>query len=295
MRSRMRTSATMPSQPTNAPSAGPSRKSPTTVRPTSPAEAGRPSALAESMIVASTTIGSSTTSFVPVSRRSATRALAGIARERRALRSITGSVDASASVASAWRTGESSRMSATPSPAGPSTAPRARKTATRGAPLRSRAPETSDATTMTMPTSAIVVAKCSTAQTYVSDGLGGERRYFALARRGGPHNNAAFMPLDIWLDAEERLRHTVGHGTLTDRDLLEAWGDALADPAYDPSADNLVDMSSVERFEVTPIGAQRLADVMAMCAPTPKPGVRPRVALVAPTDDAFSVMRMYEM
>jgi hypothetical protein len=103
------------------------------------------------------------------------------------------------------------------------------------------------------------------------------------------------MPLDIWLDAEERLRHTVGHGTLTDRDLLEAWGDALADPAYDPSADNLVDMSSVERFEVTPLGARRLADVMQMCARAPAPGVRPKVACVAPSDDAFTVLRFYEM
>jgi hypothetical protein len=103
------------------------------------------------------------------------------------------------------------------------------------------------------------------------------------------------MPLDIWLDADEHLRHAVARGTLTDRDLLEAWGDALADPAYDPAADNLVDMSGVERFEVTPVGAERLAAVMAMCARPAPPGVRPRVACVAPSDDAFVVLRMYEM
>jgi hypothetical protein len=103
------------------------------------------------------------------------------------------------------------------------------------------------------------------------------------------------MPLDIWLDADEHLRHAVARGTLTDSDLLEAWGDTLADPAYDPTADNLVDLSGVDRFEVTPIGAQRLADVMAMCAPAPAPGVRPRVACVAPSDKAFRLLRMYEM
>jgi hypothetical protein len=43
------------------------------------------------------------------------------------------------------------------------------------------------------------------------------------------------MPLDIWLDADEHLRLAVGRGKLTDRDLLEAWGDALADPSYDPT------------------------------------------------------------
>jgi hypothetical protein len=103
------------------------------------------------------------------------------------------------------------------------------------------------------------------------------------------------MPMDIWLDSDENLRHAVARGTLTDRDLLEAWGDALADPAYDPAADNLVDVSSAERFAVTPLGAQRLADVMAMCARPPAAGIRPRVAFVAPDDDAFTVLRLYEM
>ena len=101
--------------------------------------------------------------------------------------------------------------------------------------------------------------------------------------------------MDIWLDPNQRLRHAVARGTLTDRDLLEAWGDALADPDYDPAADNLLDVSGVERFEVTPVGAQRLADVMALCARPAPEGVRPRVACVAPGDDAFSVLRMYEM
>ena len=100
--------------------------------------------------------------------------------------------------------------------------------------------------------------------------------------------------MDIWLEAGNGLRRAVAHGTLTDRDLLEAWGDALADPAYDPAVDNLVDMSGADRFEVTAIGAQRLADVMAMCAPTPKPGVRPKVAFVAPSDDAYGLLQMYE-
>ena len=103
------------------------------------------------------------------------------------------------------------------------------------------------------------------------------------------------MPMKIWLDADRHLRHAVASDKLTDRELLEAWGDALADPAYDPAADSLVDMSEVEQFEVTPHGAQRLADVMAMCAKAPAPGVRPRVAFVAPPDDrAVRILRMYE-
>jgi len=103
------------------------------------------------------------------------------------------------------------------------------------------------------------------------------------------------MPLEIFLDPSERLRVTVGYGKLTDRELLEAWGDALADPAFDSAVDNLVDMSSVEEFAVTPAGARRLADVMQLCQRPPAPGVRPKVACVAPNDQAFDVLRLYEM
>jgi hypothetical protein len=103
------------------------------------------------------------------------------------------------------------------------------------------------------------------------------------------------MPLEIFLDTAERLRVAVGRGKLTDRELLEAWGDALADPTYDSAVDNLVDMSGVEEFAVTAMGAQRLADVMELCQRPPAPGVRPRVACVAPDDRAFDVLRLYEM
>ena len=102
------------------------------------------------------------------------------------------------------------------------------------------------------------------------------------------------MPLEIRVEPTKRLRYAVARGRLTDRDLLEAWGDALADPSYDPALDSLVDMSEADSFEVTPEGAQRLADVMVMCAKEPPPGTRPRVALVAPTDVAFGMARMYQ-
>lgn len=103
------------------------------------------------------------------------------------------------------------------------------------------------------------------------------------------------MPLEIVLDPDEGLRIAVGRGRLTDRELLEAWGDALADPSYDSAADNLVDMSGVEEFDVTPLGMQRLADVMELCQRPLAPGVRPRVACVASSDRAFDLLRLYEM
>ena len=102
------------------------------------------------------------------------------------------------------------------------------------------------------------------------------------------------MPLDIRVEPDKRLRYAVARGRLTDRDLLETMGDAIADPSFDPAFDSLVDISQVESFEVTPAGMRRLADVMAMCVKEPPPGTRPRVAFVAPTDAAFGACRIYE-
>jgi hypothetical protein len=167
------------------------------------------------------TIGSRTTSFIPVSRRRASRGASGSAFERNTVRSRTGSVEASAapsiaaagadspssihavkavivagtrvpgpmsrhsirlrarsclvsrvtaslkrssarpSIARAWSAGEWNPTSAIPNPHGPIATPIRRKIATRGKPLRSIAPDISDATTMTIPISATEVTKVS--------------------------------------------------------------------------------------------------------------------------------------
>ena len=83
----------MPAQPENAPSAGPSRKSPTARLPTSDSGA-EPPAWSASML--STTIGSRITSFIPLSSRRPSRADGGRAEWRTSVRSSTGSVLASA-------------------------------------------------------------------------------------------------------------------------------------------------------------------------------------------------------
>ena len=59
------------------------------------------------------------------------------------------------------RLGDSSENSTTPSPAGPSMAPRRRKIATWGTPDRSTAPDSSEATMMTTPMSASAATKGS--------------------------------------------------------------------------------------------------------------------------------------
>ena len=59
------------------------------------------------------------------------------------------------------RLGESSESSTRPRPAGPSSAPSRRKIATWGSPIRSTAPDSSEATMMTMPISASAATKGS--------------------------------------------------------------------------------------------------------------------------------------
>ena len=83
----------MPTSPANTPAPGPRMRSPSASRAalgcTPAGGPGRNSML-------NTTMGSSTTSFIPLSSRSASRACAGTSCRRRSPRSRTGSVDASA-------------------------------------------------------------------------------------------------------------------------------------------------------------------------------------------------------
>ena len=219
----------MPTQPTRAPSAGPSTNSPRRLRPkfvplaTLVVTPACPLGMSNIEII---TIGSSTTSFIPVSRRSAIRGASVSAFDRSTVRRRTGSVEARAaptiaaagpdkpsrshalravivagtsvpgpssrqsmrrrgrscfvssvtaslkrssaspSIASEWSAGEWNPTSAMPNPHGPMAAPRRRKIATNGKPLRSITPESRDAMTMTMPISATDVTKLSNFRSY---------------------------------------------------------------------------------------------------------------------------------
>jgi hypothetical protein len=85
---------------------------------------------------------------------------------RTSLRSIEiaslNSTSTRASVAIAWSAGECSSRSKTPIPNGPSAAPRSRKMATCGTPVRSTTPDSSEATRMTIPMRAMVAVNVST-------------------------------------------------------------------------------------------------------------------------------------
>ena len=89
------------------------------------------------------------------------------------------------------------------------------------------------------------------------------------------------------------VRYTVGSGTLTDRDFVDCYAAMVADPSYDPSLDQLVDLTAVERFGVTSVGARELGDLMRLSDALIPDGVRPRVATVAASDEGIAILWMY--
>ena len=89
------------------------------------------------------------------------------------------------------------------------------------------------------------------------------------------------------------VRYTVGSGTLTDWDFVDCYAAMVADPSYDPSLDQFVDLTAVERFDVTSVGARELGDLMRLSDALIPEGIRPRVAAVAASDEGIAILWMY--
>jgi hypothetical protein len=101
------------------------------------------------------------------------------------------------------------------------------------------------------------------------------------------------MPLVSFVSEPERVRHTVGSGTLSDRDLVDCFAAMVEDQSYDPSLDQLVDLTAVERFDVTNGGARELGDLMMLSDALIPEGVRPKVAAVAASDEGIALLWLY--
>jgi hypothetical protein len=99
-------------------------------------------------------------------------------------------------------------------------------------------------------------------------------------------------PIEFSYDVESRIRTATFRGVVGDRDLLTAYEELLRDPDYAPEAHDLVDLRRVERFEVTTEALRRLID---MFRPIDRLGHRTRLAIVAGSDHAYGMGRMYEM
>jgi hypothetical protein len=101
------------------------------------------------------------------------------------------------------------------------------------------------------------------------------------------------MPLAVHVNESERLRYTVASGKVTDRDVLETYGEMLADPTFDPTLDHLVDMSAVEEFEITSAVIRGLAEFMAFADGALPEGMRRKAAIVATTPQTVAAVLLY--
>lgn len=99
-------------------------------------------------------------------------------------------------------------------------------------------------------------------------------------------------PIEFSIDRDAGVRVAAFRGVVTDADLMQAYESLLGDPQYDPTLHDLVDMSGVERLEVS---AKAIRELVKRYARVDELGIRTRLAIVAPSDVAFGVARMYEM
>ena len=86
------------------------------------------------------------------------------------------------------------------------------------------------------------------------------------------------MPITFDQDRAAGVRFTTITGTVTDAELLDAYARVLASSEFDPTLDVLVDLSGVDRAEVSAEGLGVIAGFVATAASELRE--RPRVALV---------------
>ncbi|HVO35497.1 MAG TPA: hypothetical protein VMT21_08035 [Gemmatimonadales bacterium] len=96
------------------------------------------------------------------------------------------------------------------------------------------------------------------------------------------------MPADYRIDASERIVYCRAWGVLTNHDLETHRAALYADPAFRPDLAQLYDFTAVTKLEIT-------ADALRNLAETTRFSPTARRALVASTDLAFGMARMYSL
>ena len=92
-------------------------------------------------------------------------------------------------------------------------------------------------------------------------------------------------------DTAMQRRIATFRGPITDRELLDAYTALLADPAYDASYDDFIDLREVTHMGVTSAGLHRL---IGMYDERESMGFSTRGAILAPTDVLYGVSRMFQ-
>ncbi len=98
------------------------------------------------------------------------------------------------------------------------------------------------------------------------------------------------MPIKYWIDHARRLVWAVGHGTLTDQDVFGYQGEVWARPDV-AGYSELIDMSAVGAIALP--SAARVRDLAGLSAGMDGRGHASKFAIVAPSDLAFGLGRMY--
>jgi hypothetical protein len=104
---------------------------------------------------------------------------------------------------------------------------------------------------------------------------------------GAPTRYAFTMPMEYAIDPERRLVQTLAWGTLTIEEILGARQRLLADPAFDPTFHELMDLTATDAVTFSAEDIRRLASGSVLA-----PGVR-RAFVVASTAN-YGLARMFE-
>ena len=100
------------------------------------------------------------------------------------------------------------------------------------------------------------------------------------------------MPIEFSIDHENRLVRAKGHGTFTDEDVFSYQRDVWSRPEL-AGYNELMDMSEVRQIALPSI--ERVRDLAKLSASMDAEKSGSKFAIVAPSDLAFGLGRMYEM
>lgn len=98
--------------------------------------------------------------------------------------------------------------------------------------------------------------------------------------------------ITFFIDQDARVRIARFTATVGDQELLDAYGLLLKQPDYDATLNDLVDLTGVERLEIT---AEAMRHLIGMFAPVDALAQPTRLAIVAASDYTFGMSRMYEL
>lgn len=93
------------------------------------------------------------------------------------------------------------------------------------------------------------------------------------------------------IDHDRRLVVAQGRGVLTGQDIFEYQREVWSRPDV-AGYSELVDMTAVERIDMA--STDRIRELAFLSASMDPPSSRSRFAIVAPTDEAFGLGRMYQ-